>query len=197
MTSVPHRQVSDPGELRALAHPLRIRLMEELVAHGAQTASQLAELVGESPANCSWHLRLLQRYGFIEEAPGGTGRQRPWQMVLASRSWGTGSPEESPELALAGDEATRVLYRRELDAFSNWLSARRAEAAGWRESGFSNSSLAWLTAAELEEIGKRISEVLAPQAERFLDPAARPEGARLVRLIAWGVPSTSTPHEEK
>ncbi|GIG61648.1 transcriptional regulator [Longispora fulva] len=188
MSELPHRQVSDPAELRAFAHPLRIRLIEELLADGPATASQLADRVGESPANCSWHLRLLHRYGYVEEAEGGTGRQRPWQMVLTSRSWC--GDHDDPELAMAGDEATRFLTRRELDALEAWNARRRTEPAAWRDAGFTNQSLAWLTPEELADLGRQIGELLVMNAERFRDRSTRPEGARLIRLMAWGVPAT-------
>jgi hypothetical protein len=41
--------------------------------------------IGETPNNCSFHLRQLARYGFVEEAGGGKGRARPWR--LASLGW--------------------------------------------------------------------------------------------------------------
>lgn len=67
--------------LRALAHPVRQRLLRALAAAGTATATELAEQVGESPPNCSWHLRQLARYGFVTEAGGGPGRKRPWRLV--------------------------------------------------------------------------------------------------------------------
>ncbi|MGY0231771.1 helix-turn-helix domain-containing protein [Longispora urticae] len=188
MTELPHRQVSDPGELRAFTHPLRIRLLEELFADGPATASQLAERVGESPANCSWHLRLLHRYGFVEEAQGGTGRQRPWQVVLTSRSWNSGDADD-PDLAMAGIEASRFLHRRELEELEAWYDRQRAEAVAWREAAFSHQTLAWLTAEELTEVCTTINELVMRHADRFRDPAARPDGARLIRLMSWGIPA--------
>ena len=58
-----------------MAHPVRLRLLAELADLGQATATELAERTGESPANCSWHLRQLARYGFIEEAESGAGRR--------------------------------------------------------------------------------------------------------------------------
>jgi DNA-binding IclR family transcriptional regulator len=59
------------------------------------TATQLAERVGESPANCSWHLRQLARYGFVEEAGGGTGREGPWRPVPGVCTWDATTPTPS------------------------------------------------------------------------------------------------------
>src|SRR2546423_11325721 len=88
MADFEHRELRDPRALRAMAHPVRLRLMEELLIRGPATATELAERVGENPANCSWHLRQLAKYGFVEEAGGGTGRQRPWQIVPKGQRWG-------------------------------------------------------------------------------------------------------------
>jgi DNA-binding transcriptional ArsR family regulator len=71
----------DAKTIRALAHPVRIALLEALVDAGTLTATEAGEHVGESPANASFHLRQLAKYGFVEEAEGGTGRRRPWQLA--------------------------------------------------------------------------------------------------------------------
>ena len=75
------RELTDPRAMRAMAHPVRLSLLEALNHHGQLTATEAAEHVGESPSNCSFHLRQLAKYGFVEEAEGGTGRQRPWRVV--------------------------------------------------------------------------------------------------------------------
>ena len=75
------REITDPKAMRALAHPLRLTLLEQLGRAGTLTATQAAEIVGESPANCSFHLRTLAKYGFVEEAATGQGRERPWRRV--------------------------------------------------------------------------------------------------------------------
>lgn len=64
----PMRQLTDPTDLRALAHPVRMSILEQLIVFGPLTASELATRIDESPANCSWHLRKLAEHGFVEEA---------------------------------------------------------------------------------------------------------------------------------
>jgi DNA-binding transcriptional ArsR family regulator len=72
------RDVSDAQTLRALTHPVRIALLEALsMGGGAMTATQLGEQIGESPTTCSFHLRQLAKYGFVEAAArAGPGRGR-------------------------------------------------------------------------------------------------------------------------
>ena len=76
---------SDPERIRALAHPLRLALLEYLDDVGEATATQCAKHTGESVANCSFHLRLLARYGFIEPAEQ-RGRERPWRRAPTART---------------------------------------------------------------------------------------------------------------
>src|SRR5258705_10560118 len=113
----PVREMRDANVLRALAHPVRIRLLEELALTGPMTATELAARVGESAANCSWHLRQLARYGYVEEAGGGAGRRRPWRVVITRNSWQQ-SPDDA-DLAVAGDEVANLVLSREFDALAH------------------------------------------------------------------------------
>jgi DNA-binding transcriptional ArsR family regulator len=68
--------------LRALAHPLRLRLLELAAEEGSVTTSRASARTGESSANCSFHLRLLVRHGFLVGAGGGRDRrERPWRLA--------------------------------------------------------------------------------------------------------------------
>ena len=81
--------LTDPKAIRALAHPVRMALLEALGHAGTLTATQASEMLGESPANCAFHLRTLAKYGFVEEAGGGRGRERPWRQTYDGMSWQT------------------------------------------------------------------------------------------------------------
>jgi DNA-binding transcriptional ArsR family regulator len=185
----PLRQLRDANILRALAHPARIRILEELTFRGPMTATELAGPIGESAANCSWHLRQLARYGFVEEAGGGTGRRRPWQVVVQRNQW-QHNPLDA-ELAEAGMAAENLLLSRELDSLEAWRSARSAASGEWREAPFVGQSVGWLTAEELTQAGEEIAEILMRYLHRVNDPAARPAGARPVRFMAWGIPAVA------
>src|ERR1700716_1224090 len=94
------RELTDARTLRALAHPVRIALIEALGLGGAMTATEVGEQIGESPTTCSFHLRQLAKYGFVEEAGGGKGRARPWR--LTSFGWNIPAAHD-PEAHIAGD----------------------------------------------------------------------------------------------
>ncbi|WP_189112712.1 winged helix-turn-helix domain-containing protein [Pilimelia terevasa] len=181
----------DPQELRAIAHPVRLQLLDELFLGGPATATELAERLSQSPANCSWHLRQLARYGYVEEAGGGAGRRRPWRAIFRPRRWG--AADDSAALAHAGSAVSELLLRRELDQLSDWRAARRAEPAAWRDNGFVNQAIGWLTADELAAVSAEIEAILLRYAGRAALPADRPEGARPIRFVAWGVPVPAAP----
>ena len=106
------RKLTDPRAMRAVAHPVRIALLEVLGTEGPLTATQAGELIGESPTTCSFHLRQLAKYGFIEEVAGVAGRKRPWRLVhtgltLLGRQRGPGDPP-------GGDRADSRAARRSI-----------------------------------------------------------------------------------
>src|SRR3954451_25397896 len=84
----PAVKVTDVRALRALAHPLRSRLLGQLRLHGPATASQLGRTVGESSGSTSYHLRQLAAFGFVGEGQGpGHGSQRWWPRRHRLTSW--------------------------------------------------------------------------------------------------------------
>jgi predicted ArsR family transcriptional regulator len=195
------RRVTDARTLRAMAHPVRIAIVEQLTVNGAMTATEVGDRLDETPANCSWHLRKLAEYGFVEEAAGGTGRQRPWQMSHLGMSWG--DEEDGPlgvDLQLAGRALTEVMVGRELERLLESQVRAPEEPAEWRKAANTTQSMAWLTAEELDAANNAVREVLMKHFDRHQDPALRPPGSRLCAMLSWGVPTyglaDETPAEE-
>ena len=116
------RKLDSAAAMRALAHPLRMELLEALVLDGPATATELAKRLDDTPSNCSWHLRKLAEFGFVEEAPGGAGRNRPWRAAAHGLSWAG----DDPESRQAGHGLTDLLLGRELQRLR---VARAHEAA--------------------------------------------------------------------
>ena len=77
-------ELTDPQMMRALAHQARIAIWTHLGLRGPATATECAEIAGLSPSACSYHLRTLAKYGFVEEDPDSAadGRERPWRARL-------------------------------------------------------------------------------------------------------------------
>src|ERR1700727_2894353 len=103
-------RLTDARALRALAHPTRLALVGLLRREGPLTATRAGELLGESSASMSFHLRQLAKYGLVEEAGGGKGRERPWRATAMF----TNLPDvaDDPELAVAADLLSSVVAER-------------------------------------------------------------------------------------
>ena len=185
----PHRRLRDPRELTAVAHPVRMAIIELLTISGPLTATELADRLDETPANCSWHLRKLAQHGFVEEAEGGKGRQRPWQVPGIGFEWDDEDGTASPEERRAAQALSEVTMGRALDRLRESQLRMAEESDEWRKAQQGSEMIAWLTPEELGEMNDAISAVLDRHIERLTDPDKRPEGARLCEFVAWGVPT--------
>jgi DNA-binding transcriptional ArsR family regulator len=184
-------QLTDPRALRAVAHPTRLKLISLLRRLGPLTATQAGERIGESPAACSFHLRSLAKWGLVEEAGGGRGRQRPWRATAHRTEWAAHGPSE--EVDEAGDLLTRVAVERWLEEALQWVDRRREEPREWSGAASLGDQMIAVTPAELEDIGRRIGEILEPYASRVGRPEAQPDGARTVAFIQLGFPIADEP----
>ncbi len=179
-------ELTDPRALRAYAHPIRLKLVGLLRRSGPLTATQAGEKIGESAASCSFHLRQLAKYGLVEEAGGGKGRERPWRATAISTEWAAGGPD--PATAEAGAMLSRVVVEHYFQQAIEWLDRRGGESAEWAEKAVVADHAVYLTADELAEIGEKARALLDPYLERNEDAAARPDGARPVTYIQLGFP---------
>lgn len=174
-------RVTDPLALRALSHPLRWKLIELLRLEASATATRCAEFTGESVASCSYHLGILAKYGFVEPADPGRGREKPWRATNPRMSI---SPEGlDPEAALAAETVNEVYLDHELASMKEAFRRFDREPEQWRERSGSRTRNVYLTPDELDRMKHEIGEVLERYAEREGDPSARPPGSRPVRLL--------------
>ncbi|QDO89378.1 helix-turn-helix transcriptional regulator [Ornithinimicrobium ciconiae] len=174
-------RTTDPERIRALAHPVRLELLDYLGTVQDATATQCAEQTGESVASCSFHLRMLAKYRFIERAES-RGREKPWRVVPGGYDLRPEAGRPSSVTAVAEVAALHVL--RETERVRAYLADLSSETYEWMNAGTITSGSFWATAEETA----RYSEDLRRLNERFAgrsdDPALRPEGARQVRTFA-------------
>src|SRR3954469_13997672 len=111
-------ELTDPRALRALADPARLVLMGLLRRGGPLTATQAGERIGDSAASCSFHLRQLAKYGLVEEAGGGRGRERPWRATAISTEWPARAANE--ETDAAGAFLSRLVVERYMHTALEW-----------------------------------------------------------------------------
>src|SRR3712207_131533 len=103
--------VHDVESLRAVAHPVRNKLLALLRYEGPATASQLGRRLDESSGSTSYHLRQLARYGFVEEDPEQPNRRdRRWRAAQRITSWNRADFADDPE----GRQISDALERRQL-----------------------------------------------------------------------------------
>ncbi|TDD37420.1 ArsR family transcriptional regulator [Actinomadura sp. KC06] len=128
----PPETITDPQQVRLLAHPLRQRIAE-LTRRGPVSSTTLARELGQSTGATSYHLRQLAKHGFVEEAPElARGRERWWRAVPADRRLPPRS-EQSPELRRAVEELTRLEFANELDMLTRYQRERDRLGEPWSD----------------------------------------------------------------
>lgn len=187
-------QLTDPRALRALAHPVRMDLMGLLRRGEPLTATQAGEELGESAASCSFHLRQLAKYGLVEEAGGGRGRERPWQATAISTEWAARGPDE--ETDAAGALLSRVVVERHLRNAIEWLERRDSEDPQWVDAAPINDVLVYMTVEELQELDEKFRALIEPYLQRLERSEPPAEGARLVSVISLAFPGPAGPVDQ-
>ena len=183
------RQITDPRALRALAHPVRLALLDRLMTFGAQTAAQCAAAVGSTASNCSYHLRALARAGLVEPGESTDGRERPWRSTATGLAFGT----PGAAVPVAEAEAARALDELELardeELTRAALRGRDALPAAWREAGAINSYGLRVSAREMRELVAAIDRLVRPYIG--LTRADVPADAEVayLRLVAFRHPA--------
>jgi len=182
----PVKRLTDPRALRALAHPIRLALVGLLRREGPLTATKAGEFLGESSGTCSFHLRQLAKYGLVEEAGGGHGREKPWRATAMFTAW----PDvaDTPELAAATGLLTSVIAERYFEALMRWLESRPDEPKQWQEAAHFGDTFLYVTAEELAELARDERKLLDRYLARQARPELRPAGARLVTYLHLAFP---------
>jgi DNA-binding transcriptional ArsR family regulator len=179
--------LSDPRMMRALAHPARIAIWTHLGLRGPATATECAEVAGLSPSACSYHLRTLARYGFVEEdrEAAADGRERPWRARLLYFNI-SNAPDTPPATQLAGRLLAENIRAAAEELRARYLARKAEYPADWQIAAGETFSVAHVTAAELDEMRARMLEAMAPYVR--LEPGERPSGALPVRIVLDAFP---------
>jgi len=177
-------EVTDSKVLAALAHPLRVALLYQLNALGSRTASQCAQALGETPANCSYHLRQLARAGLVVREEAADGRERPWRSVYTGLDLHPPVDDADPEVMTAARATRASLANIEIEEHARlarqYLRLESRAPRAWREvAGVSSYSLR-LTPGELAALHDALDAVIRPYIG--LTRPDPPEGAQPVHL---------------
>ncbi|MFD7641565.1 ArsR/SmtB family transcription factor [Kitasatospora sp. NPDC059795] len=178
-------ELTDPRAMRALAHPVRLAVLERLNRHGAATASELAPHVGATPTVTSWHLRHLAEFGLVRDAEPGTDRRtRRWEAVGRGFRF---APTDDGEGGAAARALSQQMFLRSADLPTRWITeVEPGLPTEWRRLGGLADTRVVLSPAELAELADAVERLLAPYVHR--DAGDWPADARPVRLMRYTLP---------
>jgi hypothetical protein len=166
--------------LRALAHPMRWKVIDLLESEGSATATRCAEGLAESVASCSYHLGILAKYGYVELVPGTTGREKPWRLTDQQD---LSAQRPDTEEVLAAQAAGEAFLDHELARMKSRIHDIRLEPPEWRAASGAAGTTVYATAAELGEIKDVMTAALSRYEVRRTDAALRPANARRSRVF--------------
>lgn len=174
----------DMASLKALAHPLRVSILDILSTYGPHTASGLAERLSESSGATSYHLRQLERHNFVREVEGrGSARERWWENVPGGIHL---SPENFTE-GSAGRSASRLIVRE-------WMTNRNRVLGEFLDRGADELTPEWmeatmvslanlsLTRQQTQELSERLMEIVDEYVSKYRGqrvPGVRPVQAQI------------------
>ena len=172
--------------LKAFAHPLRMSLYAELQRRGPATASQLARALGESSGQTSYHLRQLERHGFVEDDPGHAGGRERWWRPVGFRLTDPGLLHDPATEPMVGAVIGQVIAERTA-TLTSWLEHLDGQIGDGM--GQLSTSTMELTTAEAEALTTDLLELI----ERHSTAAKkreRPSDARRYRVYLDVIPLT-------
>ncbi|MGT2461316.1 ArsR/SmtB family transcription factor [Sinomonas atrocyanea] len=205
-TPEPKRTV-DVASLKALAHPLRVQILDTISRLGPQTSGTLAEILGESTGATSYHLRQLARHDFLREVEGrGSGRERWWDRPKGSLQIVTRELADNPATSEAAHLVSREFEHHRAAALADFMEhGWLEEPSEWSDSAMVSTSNVRLTAAQLAEVSAKLeayaAELLAPYRGQGDAEGVRPVQIHINAFpLAVGRPAAAAPRtssEEK
>lgn len=175
-------EIKDARTMRALAHPVRLAILERLQRHGPANAVELASQVGTTPAATRRHLRALDSFGLAARDP----RQRTWRALASGIRF---EPSDDAESQAAYRALGREMFMRADQLPTRWLGEFEPQLEPeWRKvSGFTHARVQ-LTLEEAEALDAQMERMLEPYVTRNESDA--PAGSRAVRVLRYLLPET-------
>jgi len=183
-------EISDPKAIRALAHPLRLDLLQVLGSSGPATAAQCGRVLGASQASCSFHLRQLAKYGFVEDAgPGRDRRERQWRVTQQRLSVRSGTDGN----AVVRQQIERLVVEREMQAILDYSQRPDGASPEWQHKAGIVTMMAVLSPDDAAVLKEKWIALLAPYTaaaradDALSNPGPRP-GQHHVRYFMAATP---------
>jgi predicted transcriptional regulator len=181
--------ISQPEVMSALTHPVRLNLLNHLMAAGPATASQCARAVGDTPSNCSYHLRTLARHGLVAPEESRDGRERPYRALITGLSVEGINDEPGSPRQVSATAFVALAVQLEQQRVRDYLTHRDRVPQRWREADSHGTYTLRMTPEELNDLGERLDALIRP----FLAAtrADQPTGTELVHLGLHAFPTDS------
>ncbi|AVL97431.1 helix-turn-helix domain-containing protein [Microbacterium paraoxydans] len=169
MTNETQVRTLDAGALKALAHPLRVKIFDLLASRGPQTASSLAALVGETSGSTSYHLRALAAHDLIREVEGrGTARERWWERPKGRIDMPGPDEQMSPANRAAAQIVTSEFFRLRHETLMQYLNRPESDVPeGWRDVGITITTHLDVTPAQAMALRQEIEDLIEQAIERY------------------------------
>jgi DNA-binding transcriptional ArsR family regulator len=185
------RRLDDAEAIEALAHPVRLNLLGYLMSEGPATASACARAVGDSPSNCSYHLRVLAKHGLVEPVDSGDGRERPWRATVTGLD--THLDSADPDLAASAEGMIAAALQLEYQLAREHLRTRERLEPEWRETDAHMTYGLRVTPAELRSLVESIDALLRPYIAATRGDAPDGSAVAEVSVLAFPRPSFGAP----
>ena len=174
------KHVTDVRTLRAIVHPLRIRLLTLLRLDGPATATELARRTAESSGATSYHLRQLERFGYVEEDGPRRGRERRWRATSRVTSWDAGDFAADSEGRAVSDALERRQVQRAVDQFEMWMARRAEMDPAWLHAATLGDDVLRLTPTQAKALTDELYQVV----RRYRSEAPEPMPGEATELVA-------------
>lgn len=173
------KRIDDVETLRAFAHPLRMKLLGKLRVDGPATASELGRHLGESSGSTSYHLRQLERFGFVvDDADQPSKRERRWRAAHDITTWYSGDFAGSE----AGRAADRVIREQQLrhllDRVERWQAEQHEWSPEWLDAAGHSDLPLFLRSEDVKTLTDELEAVITRYVENPR-PADDPDAAHV------------------
>lgn len=152
-----------PSALRAMAHPLRLRIIGSLRSDGPQTVGELSEKLDAAPGSISYHLNTLQKHDFVELAPelARDRRESWWRASAEATTFEPAEMQADPESRVAGRLLRQTIVQRQVAEQITYLETEETLPPDWIAASTMGDDVIWLTASELKQLGAELNELVS------------------------------------
>ena len=178
----------DPPALKALAHPLRVRILGSLRRIGPATATVLADRLGESSGLTSYHLTYPRAHDFVvEDTEQGIGRERWWRAAQDMTSWRASDFAGDPDSEAAEQFLAGMAARSSMAALDRWLDQRPTADPDWVDAAELSDYMLRVTPDQLRSLEDEINALIKGRLDAGELTSDEP-GTRQIRLLLYGFP---------